>query len=174
MKWGCKKEGCSNAMTLKQDLLESEIQKIERPSWIEYFMGIASLISERSTCTRRKVGAVIVKDKHIISTGYNGVPMGIKHCEDIGCLRDKLNVPSGEKHELCRGLHAEQNAIIQAATLNSNIKDSDLFCTNSPCSICAKMLINAGINRIYYQDGYPDELGLEMLVEAGVTLIQVK
>ncbi len=139
-----------------------------RPDWHEYFMDIASLVSKRSTCIRRHVGAVIVKDKRILSTGYNGVPIGIKHCTEIGCLRDKLNIPSGEKHELCRGLHAEQNAIIQAAYHGVEIKGSDLYCTNQPCIICTKMIINAGIKNIYYRDGYPDKLSIEMLEEADI------
>ncbi len=115
-----------------------------RPDWNEYFMSIAELVSKRSTCLRRKVGAVIVKDKRILSTGYNGAPSGIKHCIETGCLRERLNVPSGERHELCRGLHAEQNAIIQAAYHGVEIKDSVIYCTNLPCVICTKMLINAG------------------------------
>ncbi len=139
-----------------------------RPDWDEYFMNIALLVSKRSTCIRRQVGAVIVKNKRILSTGYNGVPTGIKHCTEVGCLRDKLNIPSGEKHELCRGLHAEQNAIIQAAYHGVEIRDSDLYCTNQPCIICSKMLINAGIKNIYYKDGYPDKLSVEMLEETDI------
>jgi dCMP deaminase len=144
-----------------------------RPNWDEYFMSIAKLVSERSTCIRRKVGAVIVKDKRILSTGYNGAPTGIKHCLDIGCLRDKLNVPSGERHELCRGLHAEQNAIIQAAYHGVAINGADIYCTNLPCIICTKMLINSGINKIYYMDGYPDTLSKDMIAEANLTLIKL-
>ena len=142
----------------------------KRPDWDSYFMEIASLVSKRSTCLRRQVGAVIVKDKNILSTGYNGAPSGITHCEVTGCLREKLNVPSGERHELCRGLHAEQNAIIQAAYHGTSIKDSILYCTNLPCSICSKMLINAGIVKIIYKEGYMDELGKEMIEESGITL----
>ncbi len=135
-------------------------------------MQIARLMAERSTCLRRRVGAVIVRDKRILATGYNGAPTGLRHCEEVGCLREKQNVPSGKMHELCRGLHAEQNAIIQAAMFGVSIKDAEIYCTNVPCIICAKMLINAGIGRrIYYQDGYPDELALEMLQEAGMQLI---
>ena len=147
-------------------------QKKNRPSWQTYFMDITFLVSKRSTCIRRAVGAIIVKDKRILSTGYNGAPTGIKHCCDIGCLREELNVPSGEKHELCRGIHAEQNAIIQAAYHGVSIKDATLFCTNMPCSICAKMIINAGIKRIYYHSGYADVISKEMLKEAGIELIQ--
>ena len=141
---------------------------MERPSWEEYFMEIARLVARRSTCLRRQVGAVVVKEKNILATGYNGTPSGITHCEVVGCLRQKLNVPSGERHELCRGLHAEQNAIIQAAKHGTNIADSTLYCTNSPCIICSKMLINAGVRRIVYLEGYPDALSLEMLAESGI------
>lgn len=135
-------------------------------------MDIATLVAKRSTCKRRSVGAVIVKDKRILSTGYNGAPTGMKHCLEIGCLREKLNVPSGEKHELCRGIHAEQNAIIQAAFYGVSIKDAALFCTNLPCSICAKMIINAGIKKIYYKSGYADYLSSEMLKEADIEVIK--
>lgn len=144
-----------------------------RPNWDEYFMNIAKLVSERSTCIRRKVGAVLVKDRRILATGYNGAPTGITHCLEIGCLRDKLNVPSGQRHELCRGLHAEQNAIIQAAYHGVAIKDADIYCTNLPCIICTKMLINSGVKKIYYTEGYPDELSEGMLKEANIQLIQI-
>lgn len=141
---------------------------LSRPSWDEYFMDIARLVARRSTCLRRQVGAVMVKDRNILATGYNGTPSGITHCEVTGCLRAQLNVPSGERHELCRGLHAEQNAIIQAARHGVNISGAVLYCTNSPCIICSKMLINAGVRQVVYQDGYPDQLSLEMLREAGM------
>ena len=144
---------------------------MERPSWEEYFMEIARLVARRSTCLRRQVGAVVVKEKNILATGYNGTPSGITHCEVVGCLRQKLNVPSGERHELCRGLHAEQNAIIQAAKHGINITDATLYCTNSPCIICSKMLINAGVRRIVYLEGYPDALSLEMLDESGIEVL---
>jgi dCMP deaminase len=146
--------------------------KSNRPSWPTYFMDITFLVAKRSTCLRRAVGALIVKDKRILSTGYNGAPTGLKHCLEIGCLREELNVPSGEKHELCRGIHAEQNAIIQAAYHGVSIKDATLFCTNMPCSICAKMIINAGIKQICYHSGYADAMSKEMLTEAGIDLIQ--
>jgi len=141
---------------------------MNRPSWEEYFMEIARLVARRSTCLRRQVGAVVVKEKNILATGYNGTPSGISHCSEVGCLRQKLNVPSGERHELCRGLHAEQNAIIQAAKHGVNISGGTLYCTNSPCIICSKMLINAGVTRIVYLEGYPDHLSLEMLAESGI------
>ncbi len=142
-----------------------------RPSWESYFMGITHLVAQRSTCLRRAVGALIVKEKQILSTGYNGAPCKLTHCSDAGCLREKLNVPSGERHELCRGIHAEQNAIIQAAYHGVSIKDAILFCTHLPCSICAKMIINAGIRKIYYRSGYADLMSQDMLKEAGVELI---
>ena len=144
----------------------------DRPSWENYFMGITALVAKRSTCLRRSVGAVIVKDKRILTTGYNGAPSGIRHCLEVGCLRERLQVASGERHELCRGIHAEQNAIIQAAYHGASIKGGDLYCTNLPCSICAKMIINAGIVRIVYSDGYADDLSTEMLNEAGVEVIR--
>ena len=145
-----------------------------RPSWEEYFMEIASLVSTRATCLRRKVGAIIVKDRHILSTGYNGPPKGTPHCEEIGgCMREKLNVPSGERMELSRAVHAEQNAIIQAEKLGINIEGSDMFVTNQPCFICAKMIINAGIKRIYIKEGYPDKSAEEILKEANVEMIRL-
>ncbi len=140
----------------------------DRPSWDQYFMDIVELVSKRSTCLRRKVGAVLVRDKRILSTGYNGAPTGIRHCAEVGCLREQLNVPSGERHELCRGLHAEQNAIIQAALHGVSIKGSTIYCTNHPCIICSKMIINSGIEKIVYRDGYRDKLSEEMLKEANI------
>lgn len=148
-------------------------EESNRPSWETYFMDIAMLVAKRSTCIRRSVGAVIVKDKRILSTGYNGAPSGVRHCIETGCLREKLNVPSGERHELCRGIHAEQNAIIQAAYHGVSIKGASLFCTNLPCSICAKMIINAGIVTIYYQTGYADQMSSDMMKEAGVDVLQL-
>ncbi|MGI6212347.1 MAG: deoxycytidylate deaminase [Anaerovoracaceae bacterium] len=142
----------------------------ERPSWDEYFMEMAELTSKRSTCLRRKVGAVIVKDRHIIATGYNGAPRGLRHCSEVGCMREKLHVPSGERHELCRALHAEQNAIIQAATLGQSIEGGVIYVTNQPCAICAKMIVNAGITRIVVRSGYPDELAVAILDEAGIQI----
>ena len=145
---------------------------MSRPSWKEYFMDIASLVAKRSTCRRRQVGAIVVRNKQILATGYNGAPAGLDHCLDIGCLREDLDVPSGERHELCRGLHAEQNVIIQAAYHGVPIKGGTLYCTNLPCSICAKMLINAGIREIIYHDGYADPMTEDMLAAAGIKLIQ--
>ncbi len=145
-----------------------------RPDWDTYFMEMAKLASRRSSCLRRAVGAVLVKDKRLLATGYNGVPSGITHCEVTGCLREKLSVPSGERHELCRGLHAEQNAIIQAAFHGVSIRDAVLYCTNLPCIICAKMLINAGVSRIVFLEGYADPLTGEMLSESGMELVRLE
>ena len=143
---------------------------IHRPDWDEYFMAIAKLVSSRSTCMRRYVGAVLVKEKRILATGYNGAPSGITHCEKVGCIREKMKIPSGERHELCRGLHAEQNAIIQAAYHGVSIKGSILYITCHPCSVCAKMIINAGIGEIIIKDTYPDKIAAELLNEAGVKI----
>ena len=139
-----------------------------RPDWDTYFMRITKLVATRSSCLRRSVGAVLVKDKRILATGYNGAPAGMAHCEEAGCLRDQLHIPSGERHELCRGLHAEQNAIIQAARQGTEIKDSTLYCTTAPCSLCAKMLINAGVTRIVYEGSYPDERAMAFFAESEV------
>ena len=145
-----------------------------RPDWDSYFMDMAMLAARRSSCLRRAVGAVLVKDRRLLATGYNGVPSGVTHCEVTGCLREKLDVPSGERHELCRGLHAEQNAIIQAALHGVSTRDAVLYCTNLPCIICAKMLINSGVRRIVYLDGYCDSLTEQMLAEVGVELVRME
>lgn len=145
-----------------------------RPDYDSYFMGIADLVSTRSTCLRRKVGAVIVKDRRILSTGYNGAPSGLPHCEELGgCLREKLKVSSGQRHELCRGLHSEQNAIVQAALFGVSVKDSTMYCTNAPCVVCAKMMINAGIKELVYADGYPDELAEEILSKSRIAVRKI-
>jgi len=144
-----------------------------RPSWNQYFMDIARLVSERSTCMRRKVGAVMVKNRAILATGYNGAPANLPHCSETGCLRHQLNVPSGEKHELCRGLHAEQNAIIQAAVHGISIVGASLYCTNHPCSICAKMLINAGVQNIFYQHGYQDDLSKALFDATDIHIMKI-
>ncbi|NLK96736.1 MAG: cytidine deaminase [Epulopiscium sp.] len=141
-----------------------------RPSWDEYFMGIVDLVKDRSTCLRRQVGALIVKDKRILSTGYNGAPTGCSHCAEVGCLREKLQIPSGQRHELCRALHAEQNAIVQAAMHGVSVAGGTLYVTHQPCVMCAKMAINAGIKRIVFKGAYPDELSLELLKEAGIEM----
>lgn len=139
-----------------------------RPSWDEYFMDITRRVATRSTCLRRAVGAILVHDKRIIASGYNGGPSGLAHCLVIGCLREKLGIPSGQQHELCRGIHAEQNAIIQAARYGVSIEGSVLYCTTQPCTQCTKMLINAGITEIVYAEGYPDDLARELLEESGI------
>ncbi len=139
---------------------------MNRPTWDEYFMEMAEVAAKRSTCLRRKVGAVIVKNKQILASGYNGTPMGLPHCEDVGCLREQLKVPSGKNHELCRGVHAEQNAICQAAFHGVSVKGATIYVTNQPCVVCTKMLINAGIERVVYANPYPDELAQEMMGES--------
>lgn len=144
-----------------------------RPDWDPYFLEITNVVKKRSTCLRRQVGALIVKDNHILATGYNGVPSKISHCSETGCLREQLNVPSGERHELCRGLHAEQNAIIQAAHHGTSIKDSTLYTNTKPCSICTKMIVNAGIKRIVYEEYYKDKLADDILSETDIILFNV-
>ena len=145
-------------------------EKDGRPGWDEYFLGIAKLVSMRSTCLRRKVGALVVKDRRILATGYNGTPSGIKHCSQAGCMREKLKVPSGERHELCRGLHAEQNVLLQASLHGVSLKGSSIYVTNQPCIICAKMIINAGIKEVVMGDHYPDAMAQEFLKEAKIKL----
>ena len=152
---------------------KKEIKKT-RPSWDEYFIKIALLVSERSTCLRHHVGAVVVKDRRVLTTGYNGAAAKTKDCLELGCLRNQQNIPSGERHEICRAIHAEQNAIIQASKYGVNIMDGTIYCTHSPCIICAKMIINAGIKRIVTYVNYPDIGGVkELLKEAGVELVIV-
>ncbi|HHX65509.1 MAG TPA: dCMP deaminase family protein [Chloroflexi bacterium] len=141
-----------------------------RPSWDEYFMEMATHVASRSTCLRRHVGAVIVRDKHMLATGYNGPPRGLPHCDVTGCLREQLGIPSGQRQEICRGLHAEQNAIIQAALHGVSIEGATVYITHQPCITCAKMIINSGIVRVVCANSYPDELARQMLGEAQVTL----
>jgi dCMP deaminase len=154
------------------DAMAQHPEKDNRLPWDDYFMEITKMVAKRATCLRRSVGAVLVKDKRIIATGYNGPPRGLRHCRETGCLRTKLNIPSGERHEICRGLHGEQNAIIQAAVHGISIAGATLYCTTQPCVICTKMLINAGIRTIKYAGDYPDELSLAMLEEAGIELVR--
>lgn len=142
-----------------------------RPSWDEYFIQITRQVASRSTCLRRQVGAVIVKDKRILATGYNGAPSGFAHCSETGCLREQLRIPSGERQEICRGLHAEQNAIIQAALHGVSVAGADIYITHQPCITCAKMIINAGIKRVVAFDSYPDELARSFLEQAGIELV---
>ncbi|MFH1135939.1 MAG: cytidine/deoxycytidylate deaminase family protein [Pseudomonadota bacterium] len=147
---------------------------MERPDWDQYFMKITDLVASRSTCLRRKVGAILVRDKRILATGYNGAPAGLPHCLDIGCLRQQENIPSGQRHELCRAIHAEQNAIIQAARHGVSVVGATLYCSAVPCIICTKMLINAGVECIHFREEYPDAMSQEMLAQAGVKLIKVE
>jgi dCMP deaminase len=142
----------------------------KRPEWDEYFMQVADVVATRSTCLRRNIGAVIVRDKRILATGYNGAPTGLPHCSEVGCIKDRLHVPSGERQELCRALHAEQNAIVQAARYGTVIEGANLYCTTEPCSMCAKMIINAGIRRVVYRDPYPDPLSRELFCGAKVAV----
>ncbi|HHW26975.1 MAG TPA: dCMP deaminase family protein [Firmicutes bacterium] len=142
----------------------------KRPEWDEYFMQVADVVATRSTCLRRNIGAVIVRDKRILATGYNGAPTGLPHCSEIGCIKERLHIPSGERQELCRALHAEQNAIVQAARYGTVIEGASIYTTTEPCSMCAKMIINAGIRRVVYREEYPDPLSRELLSGAGVSV----
>lgn len=146
-----------------------------RPPWDEYFMRIAMLVASRSTCLRRQVGAVIVKDHRILATGYNGAPNSVKHCYEFpnGCLRENFKIPSGQRQELCRGLHAEQNAILQAAAFGVSLRGSEIYCTHQPCITCAKMLINAGIIRVAFLGDYPDQMAVDMLEEGKIKLERI-
>jgi len=143
---------------------------MKRKSWDCYFMDIARLVSERSTCLRRKVGAVLVRNKRMLCTGYNGAPAGMKHCIELGCMREELGIPSGERIEICRGIHAEQNALVQAAAFGISVNGATLYCTHEPCITCTKMLVNAGIRTFVVAERYPDEFGRRMLEEAGVEM----
>lgn len=145
----------------------------QRPSWDQYFMDFARLARTRATCIRRQVGAVIVRDRQVLTTGYNGAPRGMAHASEVGCLREKMGVPSGQRHEICRGLHAEQNAIIQAAYQGISIRNADLYCTTAPCSICMKMIINAGIRRVYFTEDYQDSLSRGFAEDAGIELVHL-
>ncbi|MGC9795810.1 dCMP deaminase family protein [Fervidobacterium riparium] len=132
--------------------------KGERESWDSYFKRLSKMIAERSTCVHRKVGALIVKDKRILATGYNQPPSGFPHCDEIGCIRDDLNIPSGKNQEICYGLHAEQNALMQAAKFGISTDGATIYVTHKPCSVCARLIVNAGIKRVVYIEGYPDPL----------------
>jgi dCMP deaminase len=145
----------------------------DRPTWDDYFLQLAHVIASRSTCLRRHVGALLVRDKRVLATGYNGAPAALPHCEEVGCRRAELGVASGTGWEHCRGLHGEQNAIIQGALHGVSVRGSTLYCTTQPCVICAKMLINAGVERVVYSGDYSDKMALEMLTEAGVELLRV-
>lgn len=144
----------------------------ERPAWDDYFMSFARLAATRASCIRRQVGAVVVKDNMVLTTGYNGAPRGLAHASEVGCLRDQLGVPSGQRHELCRGLHAEQNAIIQAARHGIRIEGAMLYCTTFPCAICLKMIINSGLTSVVYELGYADALSQRIIDEASFPVVQ--
>ncbi|MDD1767669.1 MAG: dCMP deaminase family protein [Methanomassiliicoccales archaeon] len=143
---------------------------MQRPDNDAYFMRMAELVASRSTCLRRQVGAVVVKEKRVLTTGYNGAPKGLKHCGEVGCVREQNNVESGTRHELCRGVHAEQNAVIQAAYFGVSIKDASIYTTNFPCVLCAKIIVNAGIREVIYKDEYIDELSRDILKESKVSV----
>ena len=145
---------------------------MQRSGWNDYFMKFAQLAAERSTCKRRHVGAVLVKNNQVIATGYNGAPVKLKHCDEVGCIREKMNIPSGQRHELCRGVHAEANVIIQAARHGAGCDNATLYVTHSPCSACAKMIVNAGIGRVVIENDSPDELSAGILKEAGIETVR--
>lgn len=150
--------------------LEGQIKR--RPDWDEYFLEIAHVVAKRSTCVRRQVGAVIVRDRRILTTGYNGAPSGLSHCLDVGCVRNQLGIKSGTRAEVCRALHAEMNAVIQAAQHGVSTKGATLYCTTQPCSVCSRMIINAGIVRVVYSGDYPDEFAASMLAEANIEVVR--
>lgn len=156
-----------------QDLYKQILSKIPRPNWDTYFMKITSLVAERSTCLRHHIGAIIVKDKKIITTGYNGAARGVKDCIELGCLRDELGIPSGTRHEICRAIHAEQNAIIQGAIHGTSIEGGSLYCTHTPCMICAKMIANVGIKEVISYQDYPDKDARTFLEETGINLRKI-
>ncbi len=144
-----------------------------RPNWDEYFLELAQLVASRSTCIRRQVGAVLVKNERIISTGYNGAPKNLGHCLDLGCLREEMGIPSGQRYELCRGVHAEQNALINAAYYGVSTRDSVLYCTNQPCIICARMIINAGVVRVVHRGDFTDDLALQFMQDSGISIVEI-
>jgi dCMP deaminase len=148
--------------------------KQSRPGWDQYFLELADLVASRSTCLRRQVGAVLVKEERIIATGYNGAPRGLRHCLELGCLREEQGIPSGQRYELCRGVHAEQNAIINAAYYGISTREAVIYCTNQPCIICARMIINAGIIKVIHRGNFNDQLSLDFMQEAGLEVIEVK
>ena len=151
-------------------VMVAKTPKEKRPAWDDYFMTLCRQVATRSTCLRHDVGAIIVRDKRILSTGYNGAPRGMKHCLEIGCIRDELKIASGTRAEICRAVHAEQNAVIQCAIYSVSSEGSTIYITHQPCTICTKILINAGIRRIVYENAYPDDFSQKLLKEAGVTL----
>lgn len=143
--------------------------------WDVRFMQMARLVASWSSCYQenRQVGAVIVKDKRILTTGYNGAPSGLVSCKDKGeCLRKKLNIASGTRQEICYAVHAEQNAIVQAAKMGISVNGATIYVTHQPCSICTKIIINSGIKKVIYREGYPDEFSMQLFAEAGVEIIK--
>ena len=150
--------------------MKKNIRKRKRLDTDRYFLKIASVVAERSTCRRHHMGAIAVRDKHILTTGYNGAPSGLKDCLELGCLRDEMGIPSGERHEICRGVHAEQNAIIQAALHGISLEGSTIYCTHTPCVLCAKMLVNARIKRFVSFGRYNDDAFIDLFKEAGIEL----
>lgn len=151
----------------------SDASRRIRPDWDEYFMEIAHVVAKRSTCVRRQIGAVIVKGHRILTTGYNGAPSGLAHCLETNCLRDVQGIPSGTRHEMCRALHSEMNAIIQAAQHGVSTLGASLYCTHQPCSVCSRMIINAGIKRVVYTGEYPDDFAMSLLQEANIEIIRL-
>ncbi len=149
-------------------------EKTHRKNWDEYFLAIAQLVAERSTCLRRKVGAILVQDKRILCTGYNGAPHNLSHCSTVGCLREKMGIRSGERIEICRGIHAEQNTLVQAATFGIRVYSATLYCTHAPCITCTKMLINAGVKEFVIANEYPDEFVQQMITEAKVKVRRLR
>jgi len=146
------------------------MKKLTRPDTDEYFLKIASVVAERATCRRHHIGAVAVRDKHILATGYNGAPAGLQDCLELGCLRDEMKIPSGERHEICRGIHAEQNVIIQATLHGVSLEGSTIYCTHTPCVLCAKMLVNAKIKRFVSFGKYDDNSFVDLFREAGIAV----
>lgn len=149
------------------------MKSIKRPTWDEYFLKLALLVAERSTCRRHHVGAVLVHDKRILSTGYNGAPSGTKDCLELGCLRDELKIPSGTRHEICRAIHAEQNVLIQAGLHGVKIEDAIIYCTHSPCILCAKMIVNAKIKKFITCGEYADKSFKALFAEAKIEFIKL-
>lgn len=155
-------------------LTSSQRRKTSRSTADEYFMKVALVVSERATCRRHSVGSIIVKDRSILSTGYNGAPRGATECLTVGCLRDELKIPSGERNEICRAVHAEQNAIIQAAKHGADTQGSSMYCTHSPCNVCAKMMANAGIKEVIVFEKYADQQCQTLFQELGIDLRYLK
>ncbi|MDO4952568.1 MAG: cytidine/deoxycytidylate deaminase family protein [Synergistaceae bacterium] len=149
---------------------------MQRTTWDEYFLQIARLVASRSTCLRKQVGAVIVKDRHILATGYNGSPQGTRHCTEIGCVREEMKIPHGARYEMCRACHGEENAILQSARHGVSIEGADIYCTHKPCINCTKMILNSGIKRVFYEtDDLPlNGLQEDLIAQAKVEFIQLK